>query len=163
MSQKDIVGEWSVGAENLVFDMKGLFADMYQWLGERGYDFLEQDHLETMQDEGFRRIEITVSADRKANEYVKQVMDISINMKIKDVEIKEKEKQKGSIKIEIQSWLKKDYAGEWESPISRFLREVYDKFMYRSKLASFENELSDETKKLIYEIKAFLKLQKRIS
>jgi len=162
MAQKDFMGTRRIGAEDIVFDSKELFKDMFSWLNEHGYDYEEVDHEEAMLDEGVKRISMEFGAVKKANEYVKQHIDISVSMKIKDVEVKDKKKQKGSIKLEFEAYLKKDYAGEWDAPFARFVREVYDKFVYRGKLAELGSDLTGDLDKLIIELKAFLKLTKRV-
>ena len=68
---------------------------------------------------------------------------------------------KGNNEIIFNSTLLKDYENKWDnSPVKRFVREIYDTYFIRGKIGDYKAELYAEVYELIDEVKAFLNMYK---
>ena len=58
------------------------------------------------------------------------------------------------------AFINKDPEDKWEGGYNKIIRNVYDKYVIRSRIESLEGELYEELYKLLDEIKAFLNLHR---
>ncbi len=72
--------------------------------------------------------------------------------------------QEGTISASLTGYIMKDYEDEWaikaQSPTRKLLREFYDKFVGRDRIADNENELNNDIKLIIGELKTYLKMSR---
>ena len=67
---------------------------------------------------------------------------------------------KGRIEIKITGFLEKDYEHRWEvTPISKFLRGIYDRYIIRSRIESYEYKIIEEVDELVAQSKSYLELE----
>ena len=53
----------------------------------------------------------------------------------------------------------KDYEKRWQDkPVHKFLRSMYEKYIIREAIEEYENDLKDDTKEMIKDTKAFLRI-----
>ena len=67
---------------------------------------------------------------------------------------------KGQVEVKITAYLEKDYEHRWETTsISKFLRGLYDRYIIRNRIESYEEKIIEEVDELVAQIKAFLELE----
>ena len=84
-----------------------------------------------------------------------------LGMKDAEVEIdgKKTKTNKGELEIVFKGTIVKDYEKRWEDrPVYKFLRGVYEQYVIRTTIDEYEDDLEDQTKELITDIKAFLRI-----
>ena len=72
----------------------------------------------------------------------------------------------GTINIKFTGLLLTDYEGRWETnekntPIWKFFRGFYDKYIIRQRVEEYESKIEKDVKTLINETKSLLALEKR--
>ncbi len=166
MPQKDIILPKLKVTEKSVFSLDEVYKLMYRWFELHNYDFQEQEYRDEEMGDGSKHIEIKWYAEKKIDNYFKYVIEIGflvlglVEVEIDKGGIKAKS-HKGQIEMQFRAYIIKDYDKKWENnPLMRFLREIYDKKLIRSRIEGYESELYEETYKLINDIKAFLNLHR---
>ena len=120
---------------------------------ERGKYFASKD--------GYLRI-----AEKKINDYYK--FKIKVNffvIGLKEVEVEKAgvkvKMDTGDIEITIRSYIISDWEGRWEnSPVLKFLKGVYDKYLMRSFYQELKVRIYEEAYKFENELKAFFNLSR---
>ncbi len=138
---------------------------LFRWFELYQYDFQEQEYRDE-DTQGGKHLEIKWVAEKKIDDYFKYI--IEINFLILGLEKAEVEREgiktatnKGEIEIRTKAFLLKDYNKVWEnSPIMRVIRDLYDKYLIKSRVEGYEDELYEETYKMLDEVKAFLNLHR---
>ena len=89
--------------------------------------------------------------------FIRNLKDIEVT-----VEGKKRTIQQADLNIRFRSFVFKDYESKWERrPILFFLRVWADRFIYKTHLNRFAEELVNDTKLLQSNIKGFLNLYQR--
>ena len=79
-----------------------------------------------------------------------------------EIDGEKKKMNKGKASIELKGILIKDYDGKWEtSAFSKFMRDVYNKYVIPSRVHSMAGKVDGDVKKFKEELKAFLELTGR--
>jgi len=147
-----------------LFDFKELYSFVFTWLSKEGYDTDEKEYTEKVKPYG-KEIFIEWHAYRRISDYFKFHIKIVFSLiGMTDVEVaKEGTKLKmnrGEVRLDITGYLEKDYDNKWEtSPISKFLRGVYDKYVIRNRILVYEDKIRSEVYDMTEQIKAFLALE----
>jgi hypothetical protein len=169
MAQKDFVQPVIKVKKELTYDFKEFYSMLRSWLKDRGYDpIAELDHSDISTPEGGQKIEILLAAEKKVDPYVKLIMEIEISSNTKNVTVEQEGKkstvQEGSILVGFGGYLKKDVEDDWtvknKSVLRKFMRDVYDKYIGSDKLEMAETKLKDDIKKVIHDLKTYLKLHR---
>ena len=166
MPQRDIVVPHVKIKDRSIFSLDELYKMLYRWFELYSYNFQEQEYKDEDMGEGKKHIEIRWYAEKKISDYFKFV--IEVNFLIIGLESAEIEKEgvkhqtnRGEIEIRIKSYIEKDYDAKWEgSAIMGFLRNVYDKYVIKSRIEGLESMLYEETYRFMDEAKAFLNLHR---
>lgn len=163
MVEKDEIFSGKVKQKG-VFDFKELYRFAYTWIVDKGYFLSEKTYSEKVGAEG-KEIEIEWEAKRKISDYFRFVLKVKwriIGMKDADAE-RDGVKvtiNKGLPEIEVKGVLEKDYSGKWEgSPFFKFLRGMYDRYLIRSRIESYEDKLFGDADEFLAQVKAFLSLE----
>lgn len=149
-----------------IFDFKETYNFLFEWFRFLEYSVSEEKYAEKIKPTG-KEVEISWVCAKKINDYVKfkiKVRILIVNMV--EVEVTEEgvkiKKEKGNIDIKFSGNLEKDYQNKWEtSPILKFLRGIYDKYIIKSKIEAYEDKLAGEVEETAEQIKAFLALEGR--
>ena len=85
---------------------------------------------------------------------------------MKEVEAEENGKKiktnKGDLTISVSASLERDYEGKWEeSPLYKFFRGIYDRYIIRTTMDEYEDKLAEKADGYTEEVKAFLNLEGR--
>ena len=167
MPEKDKIYETKVKRSG-IFDFKDLYQFVYKWLLEEEYNLTEKKYIESVKGDS-KDIEIIWEAFRKVSDYFKFQLRLSWRiLGLTDIEAEKDGKKiktnKGSFEIKISGILVKDYQNTWEkTPSMKFLRGIYDKYIIKSRIESYEGKLIEEINDLSEEIKAFLTIEGKTS
>ncbi len=165
MSEVSLVYEGKVVHAG-IFDFKSVYQFLYDWFTQYQYAVIEQKYSEKVKPEG-KELEIRWLCLRKISDYfrfqIKLVIRItqmtSVEVVISGVKTK---RNKGQIETKFISFLERDYESKWESnPISKFFRGIYDKYIIKSRIEAYEDQLSTEVDEVIAQIKSYLALEGR--
>jgi hypothetical protein len=150
-----------------IFDFKAFYNFVYGWLKEYKYQLIEEkSYSEKIKPDG-KEIEIHWEARKKISDYFRFLIKLDwlvLGMTTVEVEregVKVK-LNKGAIEIVITGYLEKDYENRWETnAFSKFLRGIYDRYIIRSRIESYEDEIVEEIDELNAQCKSYLSLEGR--
>jgi len=146
------------------------YADLYSfcfdWLNEEGYNVKEKEYVEKLSSFG-KEISLNWEASKSVTDYFKNVIEVKWHiLGMKDAEVEQDGKKvstnKGEVSIVIQATLVRDYEDRWENkPIWKFLRGIYEKYVIRTTVDEYAEDLEDKAKEYLKDIKAFLQISGR--
>jgi len=145
------------------WDYSKVYAMLYSWLKDRGYELNEAMYKEKLQSNG-KEIIILWESKKEVTDYFKYSINLEwhiLGMKDAEVEIdgKKTKTNKGEIEIKFKGVLTKDYESRWEDkPFNKFLRGLYENYIIRTTIKEYSDDLEDETKEMISDLKAFLRI-----
>ncbi|MBI4448141.1 hypothetical protein HY643_04115 [Candidatus Woesearchaeota archaeon] len=164
MPQKDYITKTLKVEASLTLHLADLYRMLHKWFTDRGYEIIEKRHSEVVDAAGMKHTNYFWEMDKKVDPYVKNMINLDCKAITEDVNVEKGVAQNGKITIELQGYLKKDVEDDWaiveRKASHKFLREVYDKYFGRSKLAGFEKDLLEEIRNVMNDIKVFLKLNR---
>ena len=135
----------------------------FNWLKDQGYLLKEDLYNEKLQSNG-KEVIIKWTAIRKVTDYFMFEIKLDwhiLGMNDAEVEIdgKKVKTNKGEVEIVFKGNIIKDYEKRWEDkPIWKFLRGVYERYVIRETVDEYEDDLEDEVKEMISDVKAFLRI-----
>jgi len=151
----------------LSFDLRELYKTMRIWLSDRGYVIFEKRYDESPTPEGLKKTSFFWVCEKKMDPYSKIVMEIKFVAETKDVVMETEEKevlQEGSVDVDFGGYILKDIEEEWairtKTGISRFLRELYDKFGKGPKFEEYETKLKQDMDAVMYDLKTYLRMHR---
>lgn len=136
---------------------------LYNWLKDHNYSVTEKVYKEKLSGAG-KEIVIAWEASRKVTDYFKYTIKLSwhiLTMKDAEVEIdgKKVKTNKGELEIVFEGLVVRDYEKRWEDkPIHKFLRGLYENYIIKTTIDQYEEALEDDTKEIISDLKAFLRI-----
>lgn len=148
------VGYWNYG---------DVYAMLYNWLKDNGYGISEGSYKEKLAGNG-KEILIEWEASKKVTDYFKYKISLSwhiLGLKDAEVEIdgKKTKTNKGELEIVFKGEIINDYEKRWEdSPGWKFLRGIYEKYVIRSTIDEYEDDLEDDVRAIISDLKSFLRI-----
>jgi hypothetical protein len=146
-----------------IFDFPALYQFAHSWLKGKEYAVDEEKYSERVGSSG-RDIRIEWKATRLLSDYFKIEHKIFFEIeKLTDVEVEidgvKKKMNKGKVKMEVKTALIRDWNSKWEAaPITKFLRDVYNKYVIPSRVDSIRDKSKDDCKDFKEELKSFLEL-----
>jgi hypothetical protein len=146
-----------------LFNIHELYNLIDRWFREKGFDKRERRNQEIVRPNG-RYIELLLEPWKKITDYARHIIRVEIRMlNIKDVVVEQDGKhhnmQSGKVNITFDGYLDTDYEDRWEQkPFYFFIRTLFDKFVYRTYSAQFEDLLAENVAQLHQAIKSFLNL-----
>lgn len=164
MGEKRELDKKSISYQGL-FKANELYKSIKEWGEENKYDVGEEKHTEIVVEKG-KEVKIPLSLDKKASDYVKYSIKVSIEVKeLEDVMItkgKAKERlNKGNVTLNMKAIIETDYDNKWnKKPLFMFMKGLHDKFLRKGEIDDFEKELKSDIGKLYDELRAHLNLFK---
>ena len=148
-----------------LFVFKDFYKTMYGWLEKKSYDWKELEYIDKQLPSGDKKVEISWEANKKVDDYTKFTLTIDFNATFSEKEIEQNDKKKkmddGAVEIKLGAFIITDYEDNWDkSPISKFIREIYDKYIIKGRLSKQEDDLYAEGMAFVEEIKTHLNLFK---
>ncbi|MBU1104071.1 MAG: hypothetical protein KJ600_05955 [Nanoarchaeota archaeon] len=160
MAEKEQIVKEKV-EHNGLFDFASFYSFAHQWFKEGGFGVTEEKYAEKTSGSS-RDIDIEWKAMKDVSDYFKFEFKIKFEVKgLSDVEVEidgeKKAMNKGKVSVDITGVLILDKDGKWEtSPFSRFMRDVYNKYVVPARVAGMREEVSGNAQSFKEEIKAFL-------
>jgi len=163
MGDKQKVAEEKISYDG-VFDFKDAYSFLYTLFSDWGYGIAEKSYSEKNKGES-KDIDVSWEGSRKFDDYFKA--NVKIDWKVQGLKAAEvmkdgkKEKvQMGKIEVKITGILVKDYEDKWTgTPMLKFMRGIYDKFVNESIADEYEDKLKEEVEESVNQVKAFLVLE----
>ncbi|MBI4159176.1 hypothetical protein HY500_02865 [Candidatus Woesearchaeota archaeon] len=161
MAETDYVISGIMIKKSGFIDLRETYALMKQWFFQRRYDFMEKEYSDRDFEDG-KTVSIKWSSEKKVDDYAKMVMNITFSgNKLEDVKVGNRNLLKGNVSILFESYVYKDYEDNWEkNPATKFIREVFDKFIAKQHFDNIHKDLMAETYSLFDEVKRYLKAAK---
>jgi len=137
---------------------------LFNWFKSHGYKISEDLYNEKISGFG-KEVIAKWRAEKKITDYFKFQIQADwhiLGMGDTEVEIdgKKKKTNKGEIEIAFKANIIKDYEKRWEDKAFwKMMRGIYEKYIIRSTVDEYEGDLEDDTKEVISDLKAFLKLE----
>lgn len=144
-----------------IIDFDGMFAMLPKWAGQYHYDCIEKKHTEKKGSTG-TYIESVWYMERKVTYYIKFIIEIEFvirdmnNVVVEEPDGTKKKRNEGRFEIVFNSKMEKNYLknfSEKQGEFSDFLRVIYEKYIGKLRLKSYEDKLEDESRDLLDEIK----------
>jgi len=165
MAEKDLVLKEKVEHSGL-FAFPGLYSYVHSWLKDENYGINEDKYSEKVSGNK-RDLLIEWKASKRLSDYFK--IEIAVKYEISEmteveaeIDGEKKKMNKGNVSIELKGTLVKDYDGKWEtSAFSKFMRDVYNKYVIPSRVFEISNMVEGNVRKLKDQIKAYLELSGR--
>ncbi len=145
------------------WNYEDVYGMLFGWIKDHGYSLTENQYKEKLSANG-KEIIISWKAQKAVTDYFQYKLELDwhiLGMKDAEVEIdgKKTKTNKGELEIVFKGSIIKDYEKRWEDkPIHKFLRGIYEKYIIRTTIDEYEGSLEDETKELITDLKAFLRI-----
>jgi GTP1/Obg family GTP-binding protein len=162
MAEKDLIVKEKM-SHNGIFDFEGFYSFCHGWFDEENYGVVEERYDEKVAGNK-KNIFYQWKANKKLSDYFKIEQDIKFFVNdLTDVEVEidgtKKKMNKGNIAIEIKGALVKDYKSKWDvSPLNKFLRDVYNKFIVSGRVDALEGKTEEDAQTFKEEVKAYLEL-----
>jgi len=143
---------------------KEVYDMLYHWFKEHNYNVKEDLYNEKIIASG-KEVIINWKGEKKITDYFKfQIKADWHILHMKDVEVEVEGKKvktnNGEVEIIFKGELIKDYEKRWEDkPMWKFLRGVYERYIVRATVDEYEDDLEDDVREIIGDLKAFLKLE----
>lgn len=146
-----------------VFRFRDLYAQMRDIVTGMGYKITENKMIETRQGAS-KKIYFNWACDKDVDDYSRLQINVDCTCSnIKDVEAKKSGQtikvEKADIDVDFQARLLTDYRNRWEAnPVFKFLKVVYDKYLYAQTLSKYSGQLWNEIYAVSNEVKSFLNM-----
>jgi len=143
---------------------KEVYDMMFHWFKDHGYKISEDLYNEKIISNG-KEVVIEWKAAKKVTDYFEYTIMADWHiLGMKDVEVevdgKKVKTNNGEVEIIFKGLLVKDYEKRWEDrPLWKFLRGVYERYIVRATVDEFEDNVEDDVRELVGDLKAFLKLE----
>ncbi len=150
---------------NGLFDLSDFYKTMYDLLTSMRYTIEERKFKEKNDTIG-KQIEINWDGLKNVDDYTQFYINIFVFMVgVNKVEVQKDgvavKLSKGDVEITFKGILRTDYESRWEqSPVLKFLKGIYDSYLYRSTFNNWRTQIYEETYSLQNEIKAFFNLNR---
>ncbi len=148
-----------------IFEADALYDLIFKWLEDHDYDIFELKNVQIVTEKG-RDVDIFLEPVKEISDYAKLVVRVIYRLtdvKEKEVVIdgKKKKVSEGKVEITLIGLMDTDIEERWESkPLYFLMRQIYNKFVYRSILSKHEDQLDEDLTQLSKEIRAFLNIDR---
>lgn len=163
MAEKDIVFKGKIKQDG-IFNFQEFYSFAYKWLRDEGYKVDEKAYGEKVMGDA-KELLILWESKRKVSDYFKFVIKMNwLILNMKKIKVKRENKEvsmnSGTVEIRFEAILMKDYESKWEdAPIWKFLRGIYDRYIIKSRISQYEDDLREELDELIAQCKSFLAIE----
>ena len=153
-----VIKEISISRTGAV-NLREAYRLMKEWASQRKYHFIEKEYKDSEAADG-KSVLIRWDLKKKVDDYTRVIIDVVIRGdNLKEVTIKKKKLVHGDVSVYLESYVEKDYEENWEkNPVSKFIREVFDKIVVSQHFDKVHKDLRSETYALYDEIKRYLKV-----
>lgn len=144
-----------------VFSLNDLYALIKRWHGKHNFDPIEKEHAEVQRGEG-KDYFLKFESERDEDDYRESVMEITIRGEdLVPVKRKDQRLYEGKITVSVRALLRRDIKNKWRDSFwMHFMRSIWDKWGISPEYKKYHEELSQEAKDLVAEIKSFFDVEK---
>ncbi|MFH1823263.1 MAG: hypothetical protein ABH817_00915 [archaeon] len=150
-----------------IFDFKEGYQFLWDFFQDYQYLVIEKKYEEKVGAFG-KDLEIVWSCLKKINDYFR--FNVSITWRpnsLTEVEVQEDgkkvKKNKGTFDVIIKANLERDYENRWEENVfKRFLRNLYDRYIIKSRTEFYEQKLAEEMAEAAAQLKSLLVLEGKL-
>lgn len=144
------------------FSLDEFYALVNRWLKKHNFDNIEKEHAEAQVGDGKDYL-LKIAAERDEDDYHDSVMEVSVRGEgLKPTKRKDHRTYTGKITISVRAVLRRDIKNKWTDSFGmHFIRSLWDKWGIAREHKKFHNELSQEVKDFIVELKSFFNLETR--
>lgn len=166
MAEQEIVADKLKLAYEGIFNLQDFYAIFEDFAKDRGYDFIESKHTESVTPEG-KYVVFGWKLEKKFTDYAKSVINMGVTISSLQEKIIEKPKKRekmftGKIQLVIDGLLETDYEKRWViKPSFYLLRALFEKYAYSPYINQFKKEIKETTHSLKEEVEAYLNLVKK--
>lgn len=165
MTQKDIIVPNVKIKHKAVFSLKELYKMLYRWFETRGYIFQEKEYKDEESGPTTKTLEIKWYTEKEVDDYFKFVIELQyLVLGLESAEVEEagvkRETNRGEIEFRVKSYILRDWQNKWERGFLKLIRGIYEKYIISARIEGYEDEIYEETYKLMDEIKAFLNIHR---
>lgn len=167
MAEKDRIFKGKI-RQTGIFSFKDLYEFLYDYLTDQNYDIFEIKYSEKLKGES-KDMEIKWVATKEVTDYFQYEIGMYwIIHGMKKIKVKKDGEElmmdQGTIDIKFEAHLAKDYENRWENhPFWKFLRAIYDRYIIKSRITDYENDLFGEVNEIIKQAKSFLAVEGQTS
>lgn len=134
--------------------------DFYKFINSElkklGYTIIEKEHEE----KGVNKFVTKGKAEKAIDEYTKLVIKFNVSSSHENVEVKNKTMQEGSFSLKLKALIERDFQDKWASPMKRFFRGIYDKYIATDKKEDYESEIKDDVYSITEKAKRYFGMHK---
>lgn len=146
------------------FNFKEIYSFIYDYMSDEDWEMHETLYKERTVGDGVKEVNIKWTASKKVSSYFKmEITFFWIILGMKDVKVvidgKEEKIQNGTLEINIDSTLIKDYQNKWKDGFMKTLREIYDNSIIADRIYDYEAYLFEKTNEMIATIKSYLAIE----
>tara|TARA_Y100000310_G_scaffold343359_1_gene450597 strand:+ start:5901 stop:6374 length:474 start_codon:yes stop_codon:yes gene_type:complete len=135
-------------------NMADLYSVLKKWFEKHDYSVNEKEYS----DSGGGNFKVKWATSKEIDDYHKYNIDVTIKGKdCKVVEEKGDKLVEGKVEVTFEAYVEFDYDEKWGSPIRRFFRDSYDKWIMGDKTDEIKQGLVDETYDVVNKTRAFLR------
>jgi len=166
MAELDKICEGKVTFEG-IFNFGEIYKFVYTLLQDYEYKLEERLYSEKSKPNG-KEIEVFWMAKRKISDYFRFRINVNwLTLGMNDVEVQKDgvkvKMSKGRLEIRFTAFLEKDYEHRWENnTVVKFMRGLYDRYIIKSRIETYEDKIKEETDEFIAQAKAFLALEAKL-
>ena len=163
MSEKDSIYKGRI-IQKGIFNFKDVYEFLYNYLTDENYDISETKYVEKLEG-STKNLEIIWNATKEVSDYFKFEITATWSvLGLKKVKVKKDDQEiimdSGSIEIKFTASIVKDYENRWENnPPLKFIRGMYDRYIIRSRIDSYEVKIWEEINELVAQTKSFLAIE----
>ena len=164
MAQRDIVASGLKIKQRSIFNLDELYKIMWRWFELYGYSMQELEYRDSVEGNS-KHLEIKWRSVKQIDDYMEfHILTNFLILGLEKVELEQdgvKTKlDKGEVEMNFSAFINKDPEGKWEKGYNLVIRNIYDKYVIKSRIESLEGELYEELYKLLDEVKAYLNLHR---
>lgn len=145
------------------FNFKETYEFIYDYLNDERWNLHESLYREKNQGET-KEMTITWKGTKNISDYFRFEIGITfIILGMKDIKInvegKEIKTQSGSLEMNFDAALIKDYKNKWNTGFMKVFRHIYDDYIIKNRIEDYEVKLNEEINEIIATIKSFLTIE----
>lgn len=145
-----------------VYDFKNMYVELQRWFAQNDYDWKETKFKAIDEPGGVKEIELKWQCDKQVDDYVSYRYNLQWKSRFSEVEATvegvKKKMNKGSVELKFDVSMI-IHSNVWEKRVlGKQLKQIYEKFLIRDRLDTYQDDLFGEAMALFDEIKAYLKL-----
>lgn len=148
-----------------IFNFEELYQEMAKWFKHYDYDWKELEYKKIDNPDGSQRVEVRWECPKKIDSYVSMRTEIFLKADMSDVEItlgnEKKKMNKGTIELKFDTTMIKNTDVWKDKLLGRAIGLIYDKILIKERLNYYQDEIFQESQKLISEVKEYLQIYAR--